>query len=63
MKYLRVMFAVVLCVALTTATGYAKDVGKQNKKEQQIRHFRSFTEAVQDLGTAPVAAITCAPWP
>jgi hypothetical protein len=55
------MFAVVLCVALTTATGYARDAGKHNKQEQQIRHFKSFTEAVQDLGTAPVAAPPAAP--
>jgi hypothetical protein len=54
MKYLRVLFAVVLCVAMPTATGYAKDVGKLNK-DRQIRHLNSFKDAVRDLGATPVA--------
>jgi hypothetical protein len=60
MKYLRVLFVVFLCVALTAATGYAKDVGKQNNN-QQVRHFKSFRNAVQDLGMAPVTQPLRAP--
>jgi len=52
MKYLRVFFLVVLCVALTTATGYSKDVGKQT--DHQIHKARSFQDATPDLGAPPV---------
>jgi len=59
MKHLRILFLVILCVALTTAAGYSKDVG--NSRTQDHNYMRSFENVYPDLGTQPLARPLRAP--
>jgi hypothetical protein len=64
MKNLRILFLVVLCVALTSASGYTKDVGKPAAK--QFHRFSSFASETPELGVyngpVPVSAQAGTTW-
>ncbi|MCK5619381.1 MAG: hypothetical protein KAJ17_08270, partial [Candidatus Krumholzibacteria bacterium] len=50
MKNLRVFFLIVLCIALTSAMGYAKDADAGKTPDNRFHHMQSFRNVQPDLG-------------